>query len=131
MFHEKIEEIAQKIGKEYLGEREIRSSCSKVRDEEHFESRFKCYVCNKGFTTKKIPFQGQPIHESCLPLEYNEVDEWRYSGMKDDVQAWRDYFNNNECYICREEILIKYCEYLDDEYNGAIHEQCRYKRTKN
>ena len=79
-------------------------------------------MCND----KTIPFNKEPIHQSCLPVKYKDTPEFSLSGVmeKDD---WQNYFKKLNCAICTNPLAdetVKDHNHLTGEFRGATHNQC-------
>ena len=63
-------------------------------DNEKFQSAVDCHICNKKLCNDKtIPFNKEPIHQSCLPAKYKDTPEFKLCSVMEKGD-WRNYFKN-------------------------------------
>ena len=96
-----------------------------AEDNEKFQSAVDCHICNKKLN-KTIPFNKEPIHQSCLPDKYKGDTEFSLNGVMDN-DDWCNYYKKSNCAICKGLLTgetVKDHDHLTGEFRGATHNQC-------
>ena len=123
-FSTMIEEEVKEIGAIY---RNIIPLEMTAEDNEKFQSAADCHICNKKLCNDKtIPFNKEPIHQSCLPAKYKDTPEFSLSGVLEKGD-WHNYFKKSNCAICTGPLTgetVKDHDHLTGEFRGAAHNQC-------
>ena len=84
-----IEEEVKEIGAIY---RNIIPLEMTAEDNEKFQSAVDCHICNKKLCSDKtIPFNKEPIHQSCLLAKYKDSPEFNLSSVMEKGD-WHNYF---------------------------------------
>ena len=98
-----------------------------AEDNEKFYSAVDCHICNKKLCNDKaIPFNKEPIHQSCLPAKYKDTSEFKLSSVMEKGD-WRNYFKKSKCAICAGPLsgkTVKDHDHLTGKFRGAAHNQC-------
>ena len=119
-----IEEEVKEIGAFY---KDIIPLEMTADDNEQFQSAVDCHICNKKLCNDKtIPFNKEPIHQSCLPLKYKDTPEFNLSSVMEKGDCC-NYFNKSKCAICASPLTGetgKDQNHLTGEFRGAAHNQC-------
>ena len=119
-----IEEEVKEIGTIY---KDIIPLEMTAEDNEKFYSATDCHICNKKLCNDKtIPFNKEPIHQSCLPAKYKGTSEFKLSSVMEKGD-WRNYFKKSKCAICDKPLsgeTVKDHDHLTGKFRGAAHNQC-------
>ena len=119
-----IEEEVKEIGAIYKNIIPLEMT---AEDNKKFKSPVDCHICNKKLSNKKtIPFNKEPIHQSCLPDKYKNTPSLNLRGVM-DKDDWRNYFKKSNCAICDGPLTsetVKDHNHLTGEFRGAAHNQC-------
>ena len=98
-----------------------------AEDNEKFYSATDCHICNKKlYNDKTIPFNKEPIHQSCLPAKYKGTSEFKLSNVMEKGD-WRNYFKKSKCAICDKPLsgeTVKDHDHLTGKFRGAAHNYC-------
>ena len=98
-----------------------------AEDNEKFQSAVDCHICSKKLNNSKtIPFNKEPIHQSCLPDRYKGDTEFSLSGVMDN-DDWCNYYKKSNCAICKDLLTgetVRDHDHLTGEFRGAAHSQC-------
>ena len=119
-----IEEEVKEIGAIY---KDIIPLEMTAEDNEKFYSATDCHICNKKlYNDKTIPFNKEPIHQSCLPAKYKGTSEFKLSNVMEKGD-WRNYFKKSKCAICAGPLsgeTVKDHDHLTGKFRGAAHNYC-------
>ena len=119
-----IEEEVKEIGTIYKNIVPLEMT---AEDNEKFQSATDGHICNKKLCKDKtVPFNKEPIHQSCLPAKYKDTSEFKLSSVMEKGD-WRNYFKKSKCAICAGPLsdeTVKDHDHLTGEFRGAAHNQC-------
>ena len=119
-----IEEEVKEIGTIY---KDIIPLEMTAEDNEKFYSATDCHICNKKlYNDKTIPFNKEPIHQSCLPVKYKGTSEFKLRSVMEKGD-WRNYFKKSKCAICDKPLsgeTVKDHDHLTGKFRGAAHNYC-------